>query len=158
MVIPVSGHPPFHAGTRPTLVHSAAVPAQIPWQPAQVQPQEVRQAAFQPVMHYGTVAQTSSGDPGQAAYGVAAPAGMHYVRGVKEMSGQGENGVFPRSEPMCFQYGAFCGLNIVADSRTSCVTFTGGDFTVRVQSLTHKHQSLTAFDNPLYPDNLDVPI
>lgn len=101
MVIPVSGHPPFHAGTRPTLVHSAAVPAQIPWQPAQ--PQEVRQAAFQPVMHYGTVPQTSSGDPGQAAYGVATPAGVHYVRGVKEMSGQGRNVVFTRSEPMCFQ-------------------------------------------------------
>ncbi|XP_068701926.1 tudor domain-containing protein 3-like [Montipora foliosa] len=88
MVIPVSGHPPFVAGTRPTLVHSTAVHAQIPWQPAQVQHQEVRPAAFQPVVHYGAVPQSSSGEPGQAAYAVATGAGVHYVRGVKEIPGQ----------------------------------------------------------------------
>ena len=90
MVIPVSGHPPFVAGTRPTLVHSTAVHAQIPWQPAQVQHQEVRPAAFQPVVHYGAVPQSSSGEPGQAAYAVATGAGVHYVRGIKEIPGQGE--------------------------------------------------------------------
>lgn len=89
MVIPVTGQPPFHAGTRPTIVHSTAIPTQIPWQPAAVQYQEVRPAAFQPVMHYGAVPQTSSGGPGQAAYAVATGAGVHYVRGVKDIQGQG---------------------------------------------------------------------
>ena len=81
MVIPVTGQPPFHAGTRPTIVHSTPVPTQVHWQPAQVQYQEVRPATFQPVVHYGAVPQTSSGGPGQAAYGVATAGGVHYSRG-----------------------------------------------------------------------------
>ena len=90
VVIPVTGQPPFHAVTRPTIVHSTPVPTQVHWQPAQVQYQEVRPAAFQPVMHYGAVPQTSSGGPGQATYGVATGGGVHYVRGVKDTQGQGE--------------------------------------------------------------------
>ena len=89
MVIPVSGQPPFHAGTRPTFVHSAQVPPQVHWQPATMQYQEVRAAAFQPVMHYGAVPQASAGGPGQAPYGVPTGGGMHYVRGVKDIQGQG---------------------------------------------------------------------
>lgn len=89
MVIPVSGQPPFHAGTRPTFVHSAQVPPQVHWQPATMQYQEVRAAAFQPVMHYGAVPQASAGVPGQAPYGVPTGGGMHYVRGVKDIQGQG---------------------------------------------------------------------
>ena len=93
VVIPVSGQPPFHAGSRPTLVHSTPIPTQVHWQPAQVQYQEVRPAAFQPVMHYGAVPQTSTGGPGQAAYGgVATATGVHYVRGVKDTQIQGVNG------------------------------------------------------------------
>ena len=41
---------------------------------------------------------------------------------------------------------------------SSCVKFTGGDLTVRVQSPTHRHQSLPALENPKYPENLNVPI
>ena len=89
VVIPVSGQPPFHAVTRPTIVHSTPVPTQVHWQPAQVQYQEVRPAAFQPVVHYGAVPQTSSGGPTQAAYGVPTGAGVHYVRGVKDTQVQG---------------------------------------------------------------------
>ena len=89
VVIPVTGQPPFHAVTRPTIVHSTPVPTQVHWQPAQVQYQEVRPAAFQPVVHYGAVPQTSSGGPGQAAYAVPTGAGVHYVRGVKDTQAQG---------------------------------------------------------------------
>lgn len=89
VMIPVSGQPPFHAGTRPTIVHSTQVPAQVQWQPAQVQYQEVRQAAFQPVMHYGAVPQSTTGSPAPAAYGVPTATGVHFVRGVKDAQGQG---------------------------------------------------------------------
>ena len=54
-----------------------------------MQYQEVRAAAFQPVMHYGAVPQASAGGPGQAPYGVPTGGGMHYVRGVKDIQGQG---------------------------------------------------------------------
>ena len=91
VVIPVTGQPAFHAGTRPTIVHSSPVPTQVHWQPAQVQYQEVRPAAFQPVVHYGAVPQTSSGGPGQAAYGVTS--GVHFVRGVKDPQVQGTNNI-----------------------------------------------------------------
>ena len=101
MVIPVTAQPPFHAGTRPTIVHSTAIPTQIPWQPATVQYQEVRPAAFQPVMHYGAVPQASSGGPGQAAYGVATGAGVHYVRGVKDIQGQGGIAKYNHNGPFC---------------------------------------------------------
>lgn len=90
VVIPVTGQPPFHAVTRPTIVHSTPVPTQVHWQPAQVQYQDVRPAAFQPVVHYGAVPQTSSGGPTQAAYGVPTGAGVHYVRGVKDTQVQGK--------------------------------------------------------------------
>ena len=89
VMIPVSGQPPFHAGTRPTIVHSTQVPAQVQWQPAQVQYQEVRQAAFQPVMHYGAVPQSTTGSPAPVAYGVPTATGVHFVRGVKDAQGQG---------------------------------------------------------------------
>ena len=89
VVIPVTGQPPFHAVTRPTIVHSTPVPTQVHWQPAPVQYQEVRPAAFQPVVHYGGVPQTSSGGPAQAAYAVPTGAGVHYVRGVKDSQAQG---------------------------------------------------------------------
>lgn len=81
VVIPVTGQPPFHAVTRPTIVHSTPVPTQLHWQPAQVQ--------YQPVLHYGAVPQTSSGGPAQATYGVPTGAGVHYVRGVKDTQAQG---------------------------------------------------------------------
>ncbi|XP_022788842.1 tudor domain-containing protein 3-like isoform X2 [Stylophora pistillata] len=88
VMIPVTGQPPFHAGTRPTIVHSTPVPAQVQWQPAQVQYQDIRQAAFQPIVHYGAVPQSTTGAPAQAGYGVATATGVHFVRGVKDTQGQ----------------------------------------------------------------------
>lgn len=90
VVIPVTGQPPFHAVTRPTIVQSTPVPTQVHWQPTQVQYHEVRPAAFQPVVHYGAVPQPSSGGPAQAAYGVPTSAGVHYVRGMKDTQAQGK--------------------------------------------------------------------
>ena len=102
VVIPVTGQPPFHAVTRPTIVHSTPVPTQLHWQPAQLQYQEVRPAAFQPVVHYGAVRQTSSGGPGQAAYGVPTGAGVHYVRGVKDTQAQGRESLMKYNVPSVF--------------------------------------------------------
>ena len=84
VVLPVTGQPPFHAGARPTIAPSGPVPTQVHWQPSQVQYQEVRPATFQPMVHYGAVPQASPGSPGQAVYGVATGAGVHYVRGMKD--------------------------------------------------------------------------
>ena len=124
VVIPVSGQPPFHAVTRPTIVHSTPVPTQVHWQPAQVQYQEVRPAAFQPVVHYGALPQTSSGGPSQAAYGVPTGSGVHYVRGMKDTQAQGR---VPQSyfQYSCVRKGSYCSWN---SRKTTTMLLMFGNF------------------------------
>ena len=87
LLISTPSQPPFHAGPRPMVAPSAPVPTQqVQWQ--QLQYQDMRSQAFQPMVHCGTVPQATVPPPGMM-YRVPPSGGVHFVRGVKELHGQG---------------------------------------------------------------------